>query len=91
MAAAAEILKANDSTADDALAFALFALTSITTITAPLVYALVRPEKSEETLAKWKQWLVNNTRRVVLVVLMVVGAALIAKGAYDLGRRRARP
>jgi threonine/homoserine/homoserine lactone efflux protein len=86
VAAAAEILKANVSTADDALAFALFALGSLVTITAPLIYALVRPERSEEVLARWKEWLIRNSGTVVLVVLMVVGAALIVRGAIDLAR-----
>jgi Sap-like sulfolipid-1-addressing protein len=86
LVAAAEILKANVSTADDALAFALFALASLVTITVPLIYALVRPERSEETLARWKEWLIQNSGTVVLVVLMVVGAALIARGAIDLAR-----
>ncbi|HEV8103696.1 MAG TPA: GAP family protein [Gaiellaceae bacterium] len=84
IAAAAEILKANVSTADDALAFALFALASVVTITAPLIVVLIRPEQSQERLARWKQWLIENSGTVVLVVLMVVGAFLIAKGAYDL-------
>jgi hypothetical protein len=86
VAAAAEILKANVSTADDALAFALFALASLVTITAPLIYALVRPEHSEAMLARWKEWLIRNSSTVVLVVLMVLGAALIARGAIDLAR-----
>jgi Sap-like sulfolipid-1-addressing protein len=84
VAAAAEILKANVSTADDALAFTLFALASLVTITAPLIYALVRPEQADATLTRWKAWLIQNSGTVVLVVLMVVGAALIAKGAVDL-------
>jgi hypothetical protein len=84
VAAAAEILKANVSTADDALAFALFALASLVTITAPLIYALLRPEQADATLTRWKEWLIQNSGTVVLVVLMVVGAALIVRGAVDL-------
>ena len=84
IAAAAEILKADVSTADEALAFTLFALASMVTITAPLIVALVRPEQAQERLARWKQWLIEHSGTVVLVVLMVVGAFLIAKGTYDL-------
>jgi Sap, sulfolipid-1-addressing protein len=86
VAAAAEILKTNVSITDDAIAFALFALASIVTIAAPLIYALVRRDQSEQTLARWNQWLLNNSSTVVLVVLMVVGAALIARGASDLAK-----
>jgi hypothetical protein len=85
-AAAAEILKANVSTADGALAFALFALASLVTITAPLLYALARPDRSEAMLTRWKEWLIQNSGAVVLVVLMVVGGALIVRGAVDLAR-----
>jgi hypothetical protein len=56
----------------------------VVTITAPLIVVLVRPEQSQERLARWKQWLIENSGTVVLVVLMVVGAFLIARGAYDL-------
>jgi hypothetical protein len=82
--AATETLKANVSVTDDALAFVVFGLASIVTIAAPIVFALAAPERSEQTLERWKGWLLANSGLVALVVLAVVGAALIAKGAYDL-------
>ena len=39
---------------------------------------------SEETLARWKLWLIGNSRTIVLVMLMVIGAILIARGTYSL-------
>jgi Sap, sulfolipid-1-addressing protein len=95
--AALEILKANVSVADDALAFAIFALASIVTIAAPIAFVLAAPERSEQTLARWKEWLLENAGTAASVVIMVIGAALIAKGAYDLtavttvGLARRRP
>jgi hypothetical protein len=50
----------------------------------PIVAVLAAPERSEERLATWKAWLLGNSRTVGLVVLMVVGAALIVRGASDL-------
>jgi Sap-like sulfolipid-1-addressing protein len=84
VAATLEILKAHVSTADAAIAFAVFALASITTIGAPIVVVLAAPERSAETLAEWRRWLLVNARTIGLVALMVIGAALIAKGSHDL-------
>jgi threonine/homoserine/homoserine lactone efflux protein len=84
LVASTEILKANLSVADDAVAFILFGVASIVTIAAPVVFVIVAPARADATLARWKEWLLENSGTVVLVVLMAVGAALIAKGAYDL-------
>jgi uncharacterized membrane protein len=84
LAAAIEILKAHVSTADAVVAFIVFALASITTISAPIVLALVAPERSAERLAAWRRWLLGNSRTIGLVALMVVGALLIGRGIHDL-------
>jgi len=84
VAAACEILKADVSTADNVVAFAVFALASITTIVAPIVVVLVQPERSAERLKGWRLWLLGNSRTVGLVALMVIGAILIARGIHDL-------
>ena len=84
VAAAIEILKAHVSTADALVAFIVFALASITTISAPIVLALVAPERSAERLAAWRRWLLGNSRTIGLVALIVVGALLIGRGIHDL-------
>jgi hypothetical protein len=84
LAAASEILKANVSRLDAALALGLFALTSMLTVAAPIVAVVVSPERSEQRLTAWKGWLMGNSRTVGLVVLMTVAAALIVRGASDL-------
>jgi len=84
LAAASEILKANVSRADAGFAIAVFAVTSIATIAAPIVVVVVAPERSTERLATWKAWLLGNSRAVVLVVLMVVAAFLTVRGISDL-------
>jgi len=66
------------------VAFVVFGLASITTIAAPVIVAIAAPERSAETLAKWRLWLVGNSRTIVLVMLMVIGAILIARGTYSL-------
>jgi hypothetical protein len=84
LAAIAEILKANVSTAAASIAALVFAVTSIVTISAPVVVVIAKPERSNEVLAAWRAWLVGNSRSIALIALMVIGALLIARGAYDL-------
>lgn len=84
LAAIAEILKANVSTLAASSAAIVFAVTSIVTISAPVVVVLAKPERSNQVLASWRAWLVRNSRSIALVALMVIGALLVVRGAYDL-------
>ena len=84
VAAAAEVLKADVSVADGAIAMAVFALASIVTIAAPVVVALAAPERAEARLTSWRVWLLGNSRAIGLIALMVIGALLIARGIHDL-------
>lgn len=84
LAAIAEILKANVSTLAVSVTAVVFAATSIVTIAAPVVVVVAAPRRSNEVLASWRAWLVANSRSIALIALMVVGAILIARGAYDL-------
>jgi hypothetical protein len=84
LTAGAEILKANVGALDTVAAAAVFALTSIVTIGAPVVVVLVAPERSAAVLASWKTWLLEHSRSIALIALMVIGALLIARGVHDL-------
>ena len=84
LAAWSEILKAEVSTLDALGAALVFALTSIVTIAAPLAVVVFAPDRSARVLASWKEWLLGHSRSIALIALMVVGAFLIARGAYDL-------
>jgi hypothetical protein len=84
LAAASEILKANVSRLDAGVALAVFALTSMITVAAPIVAVLIAPERSAQRLDTWKAWLLGNSRAVALVVLMLVAVVLIVRGAKDL-------
>jgi len=84
IAAAAEILKANVSAGDDAIAFGVFAVASILSIVAPLVVALLAPDRADQRLAAWRRWLLGNARLIGLVALVVIGVALVVRGAHDL-------
>ena len=82
--AGAEILKANLGVVDSVVAAVVFALTSIVTIAAPVVVVLVAPDRSAQTLATWKSWLLGHSRSIALILLMLIGAFLIVRGVYDL-------
>lgn len=84
LAAIAEILKANVSTLAAAVAALVFAITSIVTISAPVVVVVAAPRRSSEVLASWRAWLVGNSRSIALIALMAIGAILVLRGAYDL-------
>jgi hypothetical protein len=82
--AAAETLKANVGKVEAAAAGLVFAAASIITIAAPLAITARSPDRAEHVLAAWRSWVLAHSRSIALIGLMVVGAALIAKGAYDL-------
>ncbi len=84
IAAAVEVLKANVSAEDDILAFVVFAVASIITILAPIVVVVVAPDRSTQVLASWRRWLLGNSSLIGLIALVVIGAALIARGVNDL-------
>ena len=84
LAAASEILKANVSRLDAGVALGVFAVASMLTVALPIVAVVAAPERSEERLATWKAWLLGNSRTVGLIVLMIVAAALVFRGASDL-------
>jgi hypothetical protein len=79
-----EILKANVDALDRAIALTVFALGSIVTITAPIAYATVAPERAAEHLESWKHWLVGHSRAIGVVLLAGIGGAIILKALYDL-------
>ena len=84
LAAAAETLKANVGSVDAAVAGLVFAAASITTIAAPLVVVAVAPERAGAVLTNLRDWVLAHSRSILLIALVVIGVALIAKGAYDL-------
>jgi hypothetical protein len=84
LTAAAETLKANVGALDAVLVGIVFAATSIITIAAPLVVVAVAPDRAARVLATWRDWVLAHSRSILLIALVLIGAALIAKGAYDL-------
>jgi Sap-like sulfolipid-1-addressing protein len=84
LTAAAETLKSNVGSLDAALAGLVFAAASIVTIAAPLVVVVIAPDRAASVLETWRNWVLAHARSILLIALVVIGAALIARGAYDL-------
>jgi hypothetical protein len=79
-----EIVKANVDQLHRSLAVAVFALASIVTIAAPIVYATVAPDRAAAQLDNWKHWLAGHSRTIGVILLAVVGIAIILKAVYDI-------
>ncbi len=79
-----EILKANVGALDRAIAVAVFALTSIVTITAPILYTVLAPERATADLARSRRWLIAHSQAIGVVLLTAIGIAIMLKAGYDL-------
>ena len=79
-----EILKANVDALDRAIAVAVFGLTSIVTISAPIAYTLAAPDRAAHDLERSRRWLILHNRQIGVALLTVIGAAIMLKAGSDL-------
>jgi hypothetical protein len=84
LVAALEILKAHVSDIDKVVAVAVYGVTSILTIAAPVVIALVAPQRAATALTGFRNWLTAHSRAISVVLLAVIGLAIMAKAVFDL-------
>jgi Sap, sulfolipid-1-addressing protein len=82
--AALEILKAHVGTVDRIVAFAVFGAASILSIVAPIVIALVAPDRAAAALTAFRRWLTVHSRTISVVLLLVIGLAIMGKATFDL-------
>ena len=82
--AALEILKAHVTDIDKILAVVIYGAASILTISAPIVFALVAPERAAAALTGFRDWLTGHSRTISVVLLLVIGVAIMAKAVFDL-------
>lgn len=54
------------------------------TIAAPVAIVLAAPDRANRVLAGSKNWVLANSRSILLVALTVGGLLLIIRGGYDL-------
>jgi Sap-like sulfolipid-1-addressing protein len=84
LTAAAETLKANVGRFEAITAGVVFAAASIITIAAPLIVSVTAPDRAARVLETWRSWVSAHARTIALIALVLIGTALIARGAYDL-------
>jgi Sap, sulfolipid-1-addressing protein len=82
--AALEILKANVDALDRSIAVAVFGLTSIVTIAAPIIYTVAVPQRATRDLERSRRWLIVHSRTIGVVLLTIIGLGIMLKAAYDL-------
>ena len=58
---------------------AVFALASIVTIAAAIVYTTVAPDRAAAHLDNWKRWLAGHARTIGIILLTVIGIAMMLK------------
>jgi hypothetical protein len=66
------------------VALVIYGVTSIVTISAPIVFALVAPQRAASALTGFRNWLTVHSRTISVVLLAVIGLAIMAKAAFDL-------
>ena len=79
-----EILKANVGTLDRVIALGVFALTSIVTITAPIAYTVLAPDRAASDLERSRRWLIAHSRTIAVALIALIGVAIVVKAGYDL-------
>ena len=84
LVAVLEILKADVDALDRVIAIAVFALTSIVTITAPIAYTALAPGRAATDLARSRRWLIAHSRTIAVALLVLIGVAIMLKAVYDL-------
>jgi hypothetical protein len=84
IAAAAHIVGTHPGTTEAVAGMLVFLAVGTSTVYTPIVLAQVAPGRSEPVRARVRDWLVRNWRGVGAVLLLVVGAFLVAKAAVAL-------
>jgi hypothetical protein len=84
VSAVATITGAKLSSAAGYFSLVLFGLLSVSTYLTMDIYAVVRPERSDEVLSSLKAWIDRHTDVIIIVVAAAVGLWLIGKSSYLL-------
>ena len=81
-AGAATVVEAKLSTPGSFLALFIYCLLASSTYLGMEIYAVVRPEKSQALLAKFRAWIDNHTDQGIIVGSLLLGLWLIANSIY---------
>ena len=64
----------------------LFTLVACLGVITPIVIVVASPSGADARLASWKAWLERHWQTVVVVILLIAGVYLLAKGGYELSQ-----
>jgi hypothetical protein len=67
-----------------ALAFVYYLLLSVGTYLVVEIYALARPERTQQMIASVRTWIAGHTDQAIIVISLVLGIWLVADSAYLL-------
>jgi hypothetical protein len=74
----------NVSFEEDVVAIAVFVLLGISTLAAPILFALVAPHRTTAALHELRDWIARNSATVTTVVMLVLGTVIIGSGLTRL-------
>ena len=83
-AGAAVIVDAKLDSWQSALAFMYYLLLSAGTYLAVEIYALARPERTQELIASLRAWIAAHTDQVIVILSLVLGLWLVVDSVYLL-------
>jgi threonine/homoserine/homoserine lactone efflux protein len=84
LAGLSEVSRAEVSTAQSAIAIALFVPLLELGLIAPIAVYAVLPSRSEAILARTRRWLLRHNRRILAVIFTLIGAVLVERGLSGL-------
>jgi hypothetical protein len=84
IAAATTIAAAGLTTAQDAVAIAIYVVLASVSIVAPLAVYLAMGARAQQVLGGWKEWLTQHNEAVMAVLFLVIGAMVLGKGVSGL-------
>ena len=84
IAAATTIAAAGLTTAQDAVAIAIYVVLASVSIVAPLAVYLAMGARAQQVLGGWKEWLTQHNGAVMAVLFLVIGAMVLGKGVSGL-------
>lgn len=84
VAAAATIASADLSGGEQAGTLLVFTLIAASTVAIPVIGYLILGERADDSLAKVKDWLIQNNSVVMAVLLLVIGVSLIGDAVQIL-------
>jgi threonine/homoserine/homoserine lactone efflux protein len=81
-AGAATVVEAKLSSWESYLALALYCVLASSSYLAMEIYAVVRPERSQALLARWRAWLDSHVDQAIIVGCLIIGLWFIGDSLY---------